>query len=207
MLRDLRLHSCFRSQLGMLLDTRFKLRLPSMLGSIAIHTTVILLLVLLHPATSIKFGTGSLIERSSASDHDDFGRPEETVALVELQPGSAVARGLAKPIAASKAVSTFDGDGSSLSNEELMKRIARCLPPGFKPRLHLARLIMEVSSDGVLRTPPHVEFALPYRSKSTMKAADRIVQAALLCGPYTEVATQGTITVEPDFSDVVADTQ
>lgn len=90
-----------------------------------------------------------------------------------------------------------DPDG----NQNLLRQIARCLPPGSRPVIPFAKLTIELDQNGGLRLAPTLNASMPYASKDVVREADRIVQAALQCGPYRTSAPVGpAISLVPDFS-------
>lgn len=93
--------------------------------------------------------------------------------------------------------------GDSLAVSDLMAQIARCLRPGVLPALRLSQLTVSIGPDGRLRARPLVTSVLPQISAADRLAADQIVQAALLCGPYAHPdALNKTVTLPADFSAV-----
>ncbi|WP_293903682.1 hypothetical protein [Phenylobacterium sp.] len=111
---------------------------------------------------------------------------------------------------AGQAAGVFEGDvgasrsqgGNPLAVSDLLAQIARCLKPDFRPVLGFGQLTLSIGPDGRLRVPPEVTSTLPQISPSDRLAADRIVQAALLCGPYTHPdALNRVISLPADFSE------
>lgn len=93
--------------------------------------------------------------------------------------------------------------GDPTATSDLLGQIARCLPPGFRPRLGFSQLTLAIGPDGRLRTAPTVTSAVPQISAADRAAADRIVQAALLCGPYSHPdAVNEVISLPADFSAI-----
>lgn len=97
-----------------------------------------------------------------------------------------------------------DGQGGDPSSAtDLLEQIARCLPPNLRPRLGFSNLVLEIGDRGVLRAAPEVVSALPRLSAEDRLAADRIVQAALLCGPYDKPGVLNrAISLVADFSSI-----
>lgn len=63
------------------------------------------------------------------------------------------------------------------------------------------QLQLSIGPDGRLTVPPRVVSALPVLSPQDRLAADRIVQAAMLCGPYAHPDIRNrTVSVAADFS-------
>ena len=95
--------------------------------------------------------------------------------------------------------------GDPLAMSDLMAQIARCLRPGFRPALGFSRLTLSIGPDGRLRIRPVVSSSLPPASAADRLAADQIVQAALLCGPYLHPnAVNRVVSLPADFSAVRA---
>jgi hypothetical protein len=113
----------------------------------------------------------------------------------------------------SDTASTLDGakhgvsanaGGDPSAADELLAQIARCLPPGERPRLLAQRLVLVIGSQGVLTAAPRVDSELPLVTAESRAAADRVVQAALQCGPYPQ-ATEGRVVAIPvDFTRIGA---
>src|SRR5262249_31575577 len=86
---------------------------------------------------------------------------------------------------------------------DLLAQIARCLPPGLRPSLGFSQLTLSIGPDGRLQAAPQVTSTLPQLSAADRLAADRIVQAAILCGPYAHPDVRGRVVTRPaDFSAV-----
>jgi len=102
----------------------------------------------------------------------------------------------------------YDGNsasygGGSTPDAELLQQIARCLPPDYRPNLGLSSLVLSIGDTGTLRTPPQVTSSLPRITAEERLAADRIVQAALLCGPYNRPnLLNQVISLAADFSAI-----
>lgn len=108
------------------------------------------------------------------------------------------------PASAANGAQAFDADlqaGQPDGSQSLLRQIARCLPSGARPSLPFARLIIVLDKDGALSAAPRLATAMPYGSSDAIKDADRVVQAALQCGPYhtSSVAPQ-SLALVPDFS-------
>jgi len=115
--------------------------------------------------------------------------------------------------AVGEAANAFDGltgasgalGGDPTATSDLLAQIARCLPPAFRPRLGFSQLMLSIGPDGRLAAAPAVRSSLPHISAAERLTADRIVQAALLCGPYAHPDAVGrTIVLAADFSEVAA---
>ena len=90
-----------------------------------------------------------------------------------------------------------DPDG----DENILRQIARCLPPGKLPNLKFAHLHIELGADGTLRAAPTMQADLPTGYGDAVREADSVVQAALQCGPYqTRTGAQMSYALVPDFS-------
>jgi hypothetical protein len=102
-----------------------------------------------------------------------------------------------------QAEAAAEAGGDPLAMDDLLSRIARCLPPDMRPRLIFSSLILELGPDGALQSAPQIVTVLPRVSSADTLAADRVVQAALQCGPYgTSQAAKRTISLVPDFSSL-----
>jgi len=144
--------------------------------------------------------TGSdLVELPKPIEDQDAARPRRRAAMALAHLG--------------QAANTFDGavgaDGAQGGNptaaSDLLGQIARCLPPDFRPRLAFSRLTLSIDANGRLNAAPAVSTALPQIDRASRAAADRIVQAVLLCGPYSHPdATSRVVVLPADFSQVAA---
>ena len=75
----------------------------------------------------------------------------------------------------------------------------------MRPSLAFSQLTLAIGGDGRLRAAPEVVSQLPRLTAAERVAADRIVQAALLCGPYAHPDLRGhVVSVAADFSAVEA---
>lgn len=93
--------------------------------------------------------------------------------------------------------------GDPTATSDLLAQIARCLPPALRPRLAFTQLTLAIGQDGRLQSAPAVVSMVPQLSAADRATADRIVQAALLCGPYAHPDAVGrTIVLAADFSRV-----
>lgn len=91
--------------------------------------------------------------------------------------------------------------GDPTATSDLLGQIARCLPPDFRPRLAFIRLTLSIDANGRLNAAPAVASSVPRVDSATRAAADKIVQAALLCGPYSHPdAVSRVIALPADFS-------
>jgi hypothetical protein len=113
--------------------------------------------------------------------------------------------------ATSEAANMFDGltgasnslGGDPTATSDLLAQIARCLPPDFRPNLSFSQLALSIGPDGRLAAAPSMNSALPVLTAEGRLMADRIVQAALLCGPYAHPDAVGRVfTLAADFSQV-----
>lgn len=73
----------------------------------------------------------------------------------------------------------------------------------FRPRLGFAQLTLIVGPHGRLMRPPEIQSITPLLAPEGRAAADRIVQAAMLCGPYSHPDVIGkSVTLPTDFSEI-----
>jgi hypothetical protein len=99
------------------------------------------------------------------------------------------------------AKSTAGGDPAAES--ALLTQIARCLPPEMRPRLPAHTLVLEIASNGALAAAPTIESTVPLLTAKDRAAADRVVQAALQCGPYAKPDAVGeVVSLAVDFSAI-----
>lgn len=91
--------------------------------------------------------------------------------------------------------------GRPTGSADLLRQIARCLPPDFRPRLAFSQIRLAFGAKGELIAAPNVSSPLPRLTAGDRLAADRIVQAALQCGPYR--GAEGTqVALAADFSGI-----
>jgi hypothetical protein len=91
--------------------------------------------------------------------------------------------------------------GQPHGSEDLLRQIARCLPSSLRPNIPFARLVLVLGKDGALRAAPQIDVSVPFASRDTVRDADRVVQAALQCGPYRmSSGAPQHVSVVPDFS-------
>jgi len=84
---------------------------------------------------------------------------------------------------------------------ELLNQIAKCLPSDLRPHLMAQRLILKIGADGALAAAPVIDSSFPLLTAEARTEADKVVQAALQCGPYVNAASVGgVVAVEVDFS-------
>lgn len=95
---------------------------------------------------------------------------------------------------------TESGDPEGTQN--ILKRIAQCLPAGVRPALTSTRLNIQVDEEGALSAAPVFDAdLLAFASKEELEDANRVIQAALQCGPYREAGlTNANIDLVADFS-------
>lgn len=139
---------------------------------------------------------------------DEEPTPSDRQTPTERPSEASMARG-----EAGQAAGAFEGaagardsqGGDPLAVSDLLAQIARCLRPDFRPALGFSRLTLSIGPDGRLRVPPAVTSTLLRMSASDRRAADQIVQAALLCGPYAHPDAVNRIVALPaDFSTIHA---
>lgn len=96
---------------------------------------------------------------------------------------------------------TAGGDPTATS--ELLNQIARCLPPTVRPRLPAHLLVLKIAANGALSAAPMIDSIVPLLTAGERAEADKVVQAALQCGPYAKPAVAGqVISLAVDFSAV-----
>lgn len=96
-----------------------------------------------------------------------------------------------------------EAGGDPLGTSDLLAQIARCLPSDLRPTLSFSTLVLSIGGDGALTAAPYVDATLPRITDEQTAAADRIVQAALQCGPYLQPNFKNrVISVVPDFSTI-----
>jgi hypothetical protein len=117
-----------------------------------------------------------------------------------LEAGEA---GLSGGAANGAAGATDSVGGDPLATDDLLSQVARCLPPDYRPVLSFSQLTLTIGPDGRLRAAPEVNSTLPRLTAEDRLAADRIVQAALQCGPYVRPNVLGrVISLAADFSSI-----
>ena len=111
-----------------------------------------------------------------------------------LQANEASSSVAAGPVAAAGQdfLSRTPGYGGGDSAKALLAQIMKCLPDTDKSNLPSGRLDIQLDAEGFLVAPPHVTVADPSAAESDMRVADRLVQAALQCGPYTASVRPGS---------------
>lgn len=93
--------------------------------------------------------------------------------------------------------------GDPRAADDLIVQIARCLPPTLRPRLLAQRLVLKLDAGGALTAAPAIDSAVPIVTADDRAAADRVVQAALQCGPYRQAdASERQVSLAVDFSSV-----
>lgn len=93
--------------------------------------------------------------------------------------------------------------GDPTATTDLLRQIARCLPREARPDLRFSNLVLEIGEKGELRAAPAIQSLFPRLTVEDRLAADRVVQAALQCGPYnTPSALNRVISLVPDFSAI-----
>lgn len=114
------------------------------------------------------------------------------------------------------AANTFDGltgasdalGGDPTATSDLLAQIARCLPQDLRPTLAFSQLTLAIGPDGRLAAAPIVRSTLPQTGAEGRLIADKVVQAALLCGPYAHPDAVGrTLSIAIDFSRVPAEAE
>lgn len=96
---------------------------------------------------------------------------------------------------------TAGGDPTATS--QLLNQIARCLPPQMRPRLPAHMLVLKIADNGALSAAPMIDSLVPLLSAEDRSEADKVVQAALQCGPYAKPTVAGqVISLAVDFSTV-----
>lgn len=93
--------------------------------------------------------------------------------------------------------------GDPAAPSELLNQIAKCLPANLRPRLVAQRLILKIGARGALAAAPVIDSSLPLLTAEARVEADKVVQAALQCGPYTAAAPRGgVVAMDVDFSGI-----
>jgi len=96
---------------------------------------------------------------------------------------------------------TAGGDPRAAS--ALLAQIARCLPPQLRPRMPAQRLVLKIGVDGALGAAPAIDSLIPLLTATERAEADRVVQAALQCGPYRDTPSAGqAVSLTVDFSAI-----
>jgi hypothetical protein len=91
--------------------------------------------------------------------------------------------------------------GDPAAPSELLSQIAKCLPADLRPHLFAQRLILKLGARGVLTAAPVIDSSLPLLTAEARAEGDKVVQAALQCGPYAGAAPRGgVVAVDVDFS-------
>jgi hypothetical protein len=91
--------------------------------------------------------------------------------------------------------------GAVEGEQNLLRQIARCLPADRKPAIDGATLAIRLDAAGGLAAAPAMDMSLALASPETIADANRIVQAALQCGPYAPPGGSGAdYALRPDFS-------
>jgi len=95
------------------------------------------------------------------------------------------------------------GTGSPNGDQILLQEIAKCFPAGTTPSLPSVRLQIEVDGNGNLSTTPVTDIDLAKSSPDDIRAANAIIQATLLCGPYQlPPSAKGHASVLANFSSL-----
>lgn len=91
--------------------------------------------------------------------------------------------------------------GSLDGARNLLRQIARCLPPDRRPVITGAVLAVHLDEAGALSAAPNIDMSLALASRETIEDANLVIQAALLCGPYQGSEGGGAaFSLAPDFS-------
>lgn len=94
---------------------------------------------------------------------------------------------------------TGDPDG----NQTLLQQIAKCFPVGTAPSLPTVHLQIQVDAGGNLSATPVTDIDLGKSSPEDIRAANTIIQATMLCGPYRlPPETKRRASLLADFSQV-----
>lgn len=137
----------------------------------------------LIPVATVPIPQEATQEKRSASV--DLGERGEEAADAEGAEGSA------------------DSHGGDPLATDLLNQIARCLPPSERPALMFSQLTLAIGDDGRLRAAPEVRSAVPRLTEAERLSADRVVQAALQCGPYNKPGLAGRVfSLAVDFSSI-----
>jgi hypothetical protein len=93
--------------------------------------------------------------------------------------------------------------GDPAAPSELLSQIAKCLPADMRPHLLAQRLVLRIGPHGALAAAPVIDSSLPLLTAEARAEADKVVQAALQCGPYMAVALRGgVVAMDVDFSGI-----
>jgi hypothetical protein len=96
---------------------------------------------------------------------------------------------------------TAGGDPSDAN--ALLIQIAKCLPPDLRPHLLAQRLVLKLSSGGALAAAPMIDSIIPLVTATERADADKVVQAALQCGPYAKAGdSDQVVSMDIDFSAI-----
>jgi hypothetical protein len=154
----------------------------------------------------------ALTARASASPSEMEATDKAVSASNPANPSSADGAGRSRQIETAAASAGANGlpnlqahiqGGDPDGSENILRQIARCLPAGLRPTIRTAHLHIELNADGQLRLAPMMQADGAYASRDALRAADRVVQAALQCGPYqTGMSAQLSFLLVPDFSFV-----
>jgi hypothetical protein len=94
--------------------------------------------------------------------------------------------------------------GDPAAPSELLSQIAKCLPADLRPHLTAQRLVLKIGAHGALAAAPMIDSSLPLLTAEARAQADKVVQAALQCGPYAAAAPRGgVVSVDVDFSGLL----
>ena len=105
------------------------------------------------------------------------------------------------PIARGQAGGALSRGGDPNASSALLEQIARCLPADERPNLASRSLVVRIDERGALRAAISANGVLAGAEERAL--ADRVVQAALLCGPYDGPGVAGQdFSLTPDFRGV-----
>lgn len=133
----------------------------------------------------------------------DAAATARSVDVSSRQPSTAgdAEEASAAPTNADAGESTESAGGDPLATGDLLNQIARCLPRDLRPNLGLASLVIKIDDGGRLMAAPKILLPLGLATAEERVMADRVVQAALLCGPYTKAPIRNAdLLLVPDFS-------
>jgi len=95
--------------------------------------------------------------------------------------------------------------GDPAAPSELLNQIAKCLPDDLRPHLTAQRLVLKIGPSGALAAAPVIDSSFPLLTREARAEADKVIQAALQCGPYANaVSAGGVVAVAVDFSGIRA---